>query len=467
MSLGPCRWLSCSRGIWESLALGAESDLAIVTILAPRLGTGVNDYLSGLLPPGDHRYRHALVEIDDARDCHLSEKLLKNPEIIERLRSTVNLARQRGHQIEGLSCYSSSVRMAELADCLAVELIDAAPELLRWGTKSGSRQVFRTTGIMHPAGSYQVDVTLDGLASTLNDLTLKHGHGSWIVKADDGFGSGHGNAVIDTARLPSPLSASTVAVALEPCAAQISAVEFGRRIVGTGVVVEQLVIAGPGDSLRYPSALGYLRRVPGGGVKATLLAVHDQVLGQAGDFNGCRFPAHPGYRLQAATTAAVVLDHLAALGVTGHVGVDFIAVMGSDGRGASALYAAEINVRQTGTTHPHQAVRALVPGTWTAGGTMINAFGHDVCYAATDSIISPRYRGVSVAELIDALCQSSGIAFDPDKGIGVIPHLWSSLETCGKIGATFVAPSAAACETLERGFRAILEDLAIKQSGRG
>jgi len=467
MCFGTCRWLSCSRGIWESLALGAQSDLAVVTILAPRLGAGVIDYLSGLLPPGDHRCRHALVEIDDARDCHLSEKLLENPEIIERLRSTVNLARKWGHQIEGLSCYSSSARMAEVADRLTVELIDAAPELLHWGTKSGSRQVFRTTGIMHPPGSYHVVATAEGLATTLNYLTRKHGHGNWMIKADDGFGSGHGNAVIDTTRFPPPVSASTVTAALEPCAAQISAVEYGRRILPTGVVVEQLIIPGPGDSLRYPSALGYLRRVPGGRVKAALLAVHDQVLGKAGDFGGCRFPAHPGYRLQAATTATVVLDHLAALGVTGHVGVDFIAVVGSDGRGASTLYAAEINMRQTGTTHPHQTVRALVPGTWTAWGTMINTSGYDVCYAGTDSIISPHYRGIPVAELIDALCQSPGIAFDPHKGIGVIPHLWTSLETCGKIGATFVAPSATACETLERDFTAILDDLAIKQSRRG
>lgn len=460
MSFGTCRWLSCSRGIWESLALGTERDLAIVTVLAPRLGAGVNDYLSGLLPPGDHRSRHALVEIDDARDCHLSEKLLGNPAIIARLRSTVNLARQRGHQIEGLSCYSSSARMAEVADRLAVGLIDAAPGLLSWGTKSGSRQVFRATGVGHPAGSYRADANLEGLASTIDDLTLQHGHGRWIVKADDGFGSGHGNAVIDTTRLTSPLSASTVAAALEPCAGQISAAEYARRISMIGAIVEQLVTPGPGETLRYPSALGYLRRVSEGGVKAALLAVHDQAIGEAGDFNGCRFPAHPAYRLQVATRATVVLDHLAALGVTGHVGVDFVAVVGADGRGASALYAAEINVRQTGTTHPHRTVRALVPGTWTASGTMINALGRDVCYAGTDSIISPRYRGISSAELIDGLRLSPGIAFDPRTGVGVVPHLWTSLESCGKIGATFIAPSAAACETLERDFTALLDNLA-------
>lgn len=41
MAFGVCRWLSCSRGIWESLAVGGDRKLAVVMLQAPRVGKGV------------------------------------------------------------------------------------------------------------------------------------------------------------------------------------------------------------------------------------------------------------------------------------------------------------------------------------------------------------------------------------------------------------------------------------------
>src|SRR5260370_39116011 len=129
--------------------------------------------------------------------------------------------------------------MAKLADEVGVDLIDAEPTLLNWGTKSGSRQVFHQTGVRHPLGSYQPDKAIASLAATLNDLTRRFGHGRWMVKADYGFGSGHGNVIIDTTDLPSPLTASTLAKALRPCAGQVSAADSAERITSVGAIVEQ------------------------------------------------------------------------------------------------------------------------------------------------------------------------------------------------------------------------------------
>jgi hypothetical protein len=460
MAFGTCRWLSCSRGIWESLTLGLERDLAMVMLQAPRIGGGVLDYLFSLLPAGrqDSHDRHALVEIDDARDAHLSEKVLSDKALVTRLRSTADLARTHGHQVEGLSCYASSTRMAELADRLGVYLIDAPPALLPWGRKSGSRQVFREAGIRHPVGSYQPDSTLNGLARTLNDMTARFGRGCWMVKTDDGFGSGHGNAVISTADHRYPLTASAVAEALRPCTSQVSARDYLNHVTETGAIVEQVVTGGPDTALRYPSAIGYLTR--GIDSQILFLTVHDQILGTSGDYRGCGFPASTVYRTQVAEAARTVLNQLAALGVTGHVGVDFIALVTAGRSSPDALYATEINLRQTGTTHPHRIVRALVPGTWNPSGTLTGASGHDVCYTGTDSIIEARYRGISSEMLIGRLRRTPRLAFDPQTGHGAIPHLWPALQRCGKIGATFVAASAAGCDALERDFRGLLDDLA-------
>lgn len=433
MAFGTCRWLSCSRGIWESLALGAESDLALVMLQAPPVGDGVLDYLFSLLPPRmrEHRSRHALVEIDDAGETHLSEKVLSDEHLLVRLRATAELARKHGHRVEGLSCYATSTRMAELADVLGIDLIDAAPALLAWGTKSGSRQVFRAAGVQHPVGSYRPDRTASGLAATLNDMTTRFGHGQWMLKADCGFGSGHGNVIIDTRDQPAPVG------------------EYLDWIGPAGAIVEQVVTGGPNSTLRHPSALGYLRLTPDGRVSASLLCVHDQLLGPSGDFLGCRFPASPVYRAQVARAAEGILRQLASRGVTGHAGIDFIALVASAGPSLNALYATEINLRQTGTTHPHRLVRALLPETW-----------QNVCYTGTDSIISARYRGISSDALIHRLRESPQVAFSPPTGYGAIPHLWPALQRCGKIGATFVAPSARGCEELERDFRSLLDDLA-------
>jgi hypothetical protein len=469
MAFGVGRWLSCSRGIWESLTVGADRDLALIMLQAPRIGSGVLDYLFTLLPAHarDSQSRHALVEIDDERDMHLSEKILIRTSVLARLRSTLELAREHGHHVEGLSCYASSPRMATLADQLGADLIDAEPTLLAWGTKSGSRQIFHQTGVRHPLGSYQPDKTIAGLATTLKDLTRRFGHGRWMVKADYGFGSGHGNAIIDTTELPSPLTASTLVKALRPCAGQVSAIDYAERITPVGAITEQVIAGGRNDTLHYPSALGYLRRGQDGRVDVTFLVVHDQALGSSGDFIGCRFPASPAYRTVVAEAARKVLTQLAALGVTGHVGVDFIAMVPAVSTAPDGIYATEINLRQTGTTHPHRIVRATVPGEWNSSGSLTGRSGREVCYKGTDGIISPRYIGVSSATLIERLQLSPHIAFNPQTGHGVIPHLWPSLERYGKIGATFIADSAAECDALESDFIALLEDLVVREHHRG
>jgi ATP-grasp domain len=464
MGFGVCRWLSCSRGIWESLTVGTQRDLALIMLQAPPIGRGVLDYLFALLPEDAQRgrARHALVEIDDMRDLHLSEKLLARTSLLARLRTTLDLARKHGHQIEGLSCYSSSPRMAELAGQLRVELIDARPALLAWGTKSGSRQVFRQTGVRHPAGSYEASTTIEELATTLNELTLRFGHGRWMVKADYGFGSGHGNAIVDTADLPVPLTAPALVRALRPCTRQVSVTRYVDQIASVGVIAEQVVAGGPDSKLQYPSALGYLRRNDDGQVGVEFLGVHDQLLGESGDYIGCRFPANPTCRALVTEAARKVLAELAAHGVTGHVGVDFVAAVSTASVAPDAIYATEVNLRQTGTTHPHRMVRALVPGHWNSSGTLTDLSGREVYYKGTDSIISPRYVGISSTALIERLQVSPLLRFNQRARRGVVPHLWPALEHCGKLGATFIAPSPAECDALEDAFTMLLEDLAHK-----
>jgi hypothetical protein len=90
---------------------------------------------------------------------------------------------------------------------------------------------------------------------------------------------------------------------------------------------------------------------------------------------------------------------------------------------------------------------------------LTDRFDREVCYTGTDGIISPRYIGISTARLIERLRLSRQVGFDPQTGHGAIPHLWPSLERCGKIGATFIAASSTGCDAVERDFIALLEEL--------
>ncbi|MBE1493577.1 hypothetical protein H4696_000677 [Amycolatopsis lexingtonensis] len=456
MAFGRGRWLSGSRGLWECLTVGAEDDLAIIMLQAPPIGQDVVTHLFSLLPEQHQRPdRQALVELEDGSESHLSTKVLGQPAVIDRLRATLDSARRQGHRVEGLSCYASSRQMAKLAERLGVDLVDTDPHLLKWGTKSGSRQVFRAAGVPHPAGSYHLDRTVQDLASTLDDLGVRFGRGRWMVKLDAGFGSGHGNAVVDTSLLPSPASAACIANALRPCSPLMATDDFLRHVVTTGAVAEQVI---PGDSTgrsRSPSALGYLHR--GGGALVDFLATHDQITGAAGDFMGCRFPADAAYRVRVGKHARAVFDHLAGLGVTGHVGVDFVAY---PGKRTPRVDAVEINLRQTGSTHPRRMVSAVRRGSWTAEGTFVDPLGQQVFYKGTDSLHSSRWAGVSSTALLGALRSAPKVGFQQRTGRGTIPHLWSSLEPYGKIGGTFIGTSAADCDSIESDFVTLLDHLA-------
>ncbi|MFE4968165.1 hypothetical protein [Streptomyces sp. NPDC056660] len=473
MSFGVGRWLSSSRGLWESLRVASEADLAMVMLQAPAIGADVEDYLlgitppsmtpSGLIPPSpasaaDRRARHALVELDDDGDRHLSEKVLDDVHLVRRMGRTVALARRAGHTVEGLACFASSPRMAALAHALGTDLLEVDPRMLGWGYKSGSRQLFRAAGVSHLPGSYVADHDVASLAVRLAALVRIHGPGQWVVKLDHGFGSGHGNAfvAVDTDR-PSAVERELRA-SLRPMGMGVRRTHFLQWLAAVGAVVERRAGGEPGTVIMHPSALAHLRREPDGLASVELLGVHDQLVGTAGDYLGCCYPARREYRAEVERQALKLFAALAARGVSGHVGVDFMAVSPS-GRAATSLFATEINMRQTGSTHPNRTVRAVLPLAPGVPGRLVGRDGHDVYFRATDSVLSPSSRGMSAAPLIAALHRSPRLRLDRDAGRGVVPHLWPTLGRFGKMGVTAIGRSAAECERLVTEFTELLDTL--------
>ncbi|MEU0619181.1 ATP-grasp domain-containing protein [Streptomyces albogriseolus] len=444
--------------------MASETDLALIMLQAPAIGADVEDYLLRIVSPSpvsaaDRRARHALVEIDDDSDRHLSEKVLDDSRLVRRLQRTVALARRFGHTVEGLACFASSLRMAHLAQALEIDLLETHPRTLGWGHKSGSRQLFRAAGVRHLPGSYVADHGVASLAVRLAALVRLHGPGHWVVKLDHGFGSGHGNAfvAVDSDR-PSTIEQELFA-SLRPMGLGVRRVQFLRWLGTVGAVVERRVEAGPGSTVLQPSALGHLRPEADGSVRVELLGVHDQLVGTAGDYLGCRYPARAEYRDEVERQALRVFAALAVRGVRGHVGIDFMAVCALSRSVGTSLFATEINMRQTGSTHPNRTVRAVLPLDAAVPERLVARNGHDVCFRATDNVLSPSSRGTSAGALISAVQQSPRLRLDRDAGRGVVPHLWPALARYGKMGVTAIGRSEAECERLVREFSELLDTL--------
>jgi hypothetical protein len=193
--------------------------------------------------------------------------------------------------------------------------------------------------------------------------------------------------------------------------------------------------------LRSPSV--QLRISAGDGVE--ILSTHDQILGgpESQVYLGCRFPAHPDYRLNIQRAALRVGEVLAGEGVMGSFGIDFL-VVGSD------VYLSEINLRLGGTTHPFWMARlATDAGYDVASGELRRPDGDARCYVATDNLKSEGLRGRSAADVI-SLVDRAGLAFDRASGTGVALHLLGAVPVAGKLGATCIGQSPEAADDLYR-----------------
>ncbi|OPC77135.1 hypothetical protein B4N89_41995 [Embleya scabrispora] len=462
MQQGLGRWLSCVRGLWESLGVASRPDLAMLMFQAPPVPASVERYLLALRPAegrnsvADRLLRHALIGLPDASDRHLSEKLLERPELLDRVGALISRARARGQVVEPLSCYQASTRMDEVAERIGVERGETPSRTLTWGSKAGGRKVFRAGGLAHAPGGYEPVHDMAALARQATELVRVHGTKRWLVKINDGYGSGHGLAAFT----PADARYRTVLTALrqlQPLTENISRDRFLESLTAEGAIIEQYLPTPPRGEKRSPSTLLYLHHSADGGFDLQFLGTHEQVLGADLQYLGCRFPASHEYRGTLVDMSLTVGKELGSVGVRGHVGIDFIARKAADGRWD--VHAIELNLRQTGTTHPHRTVRALLPGTWPEDGLLTHR-GSVVHYTGTDGLISPAYRGLTPDSLIEELRHRPGLAFDATSGRGVVPHFWTALRPYGKIGATFIGTSREECDVLQREFTDLLDGMA-------
>ena len=400
----------------------------------------VGYYLRFLPDPADARSRLSLIALDDPSPLPLTTKLLDRPDVVHEVRSLHDPAAPS--HILPFNITPAEYRVAAAMD---LPIFGPHPDLVRLGSKTGSRQMARRAGVPVLDGSEDL-YSLDAVEEAVHRIRAgRPSAEAVVIKLNDGF-SGQGNALIDLAGLASPLPQSATTF----CAAEETWPDYGTKIAAGGAIVEELLTA---EAVVSPSV--QVRIAPGG--RFELISTHDQVLGGPSNhvYLGCRFPADGRYRSAIQGAAAGVAGVLAAEGVIGSFGIDFLVPAGDGPAGPDDVYLSEINLRMGGTSHPYWMTRLLTGAGYDAAGGTLEAGGQALRYVATDNLKSERLVGRTPADVIDAV-DRAGIAFDPGTGSGVALHLLGAVPRFGKLGATCIAGTLADADTLAAELASVL-----------
>ncbi|MGJ5222037.1 peptide ligase PGM1-related protein, partial [Bradyrhizobium oligotrophicum] len=403
----------------------------VIYVTSTAVSETIIDYYLHLLPgvPGGHaRARLTLLSCDDASAAPLTHKILARPRLLARLRAAL----AQGGPAH-MSCYTVTEPERRLALALGLPIYGCDPALRAWGSKSGSRRIFKEVGIDLPEG-FEDLFDAGMLAEALAELKRRKPElRKAVVKLNEGF-SGEGNAIVDLAAAPDDqglrrwLQDRLPVMAFE--ARGMSWEVFADKLRVMGGIVEEFI---PGAVKQSPSA--QLRIDPLGRVEP--ISTHDQVLGGPNGqiFLGCRFPADDAYRRDIQARGVAVAEALARKGVIGRLGVDFISVRdGPDWRHV----AIEINLRKGGTTHPFLMLQFLTDGRYDSGsGEFLTPAGQPRCYYASDNLESEAYRGLTPDDLVD-IAVVNGLHFHAAAGEGVAFHLIGALSEFGKLGVVCI-----------------------------
>jgi hypothetical protein len=424
----------------------------MVYVTSQPLHPSIIDYYLQLLPgiPFSHaRDRLLLLSTYDSSHCSLSQKILDRPRLVERIREAVKP--ERAYML----CFNSTTAERDLTVQLGIPLYAVDPDLLQWGTKSGSRQIFAETEVPHPDGSSALWSVAD-LADAAADLWERQPQLQRIVvKLNAGF-SGEGNALLDLRSIPeaAPRNTShrqrTTVLTEQFRHLQFEAQaetwdNYSSRIPDLGAIVEAFI---EGETKRSPSVQG--RITPMGEVE--ILSTHDQILGGPSGqiYLGCRFPADESYRLMLQELGVRVGQNLAAKGAIERFSVDFVAVHQPDRPGKSEwdVQAIEINLRKGGTTHPFMTLKFLTNGRYDlSSGMFYSQHGRAKYYIATDNLQKARYRGLLPNDLMDIIALHQ-LHFDTSTETGSVFHLMGCLSEFGKLGLTSIGNSPQQAEEI-------------------
>ncbi|MGI9120530.1 MAG: peptide ligase PGM1-related protein [Acidimicrobiales bacterium] len=396
----------------------------------------IDYYLRFLAHPDDARRRLHLVAVHEPGSRPLTAKLLDHPEVLEQVGALLsddgsddgNTARNGTDGNDGnaaLVPFNVTAGEWRVADALGIPLDGPPSHLAVLGSKTGARRVARRAEVAVAEGEEAL-FSLDEVLGAVERLRARQpGARAAVVKLNHGF-SGQGNALVDLARRHRTLAETPTTF----CAAGESWSSFSSKIAADGAIVEEVLPATASPSVQLRIAAD---------ASVQVVSTHDQVLGGPGGqvYLGCRFPADRRYRSAITDAAVRVGQVLAAEGVIGPFGIDFLITPGSDGDDVTL---SEINLRMGGTTHPFWMARLLTGGTYDVASGELRCGERPKCYVATDNLGATTPAGCSPAWAVTAV-ERAGLAYDRRTGTGTALHLLGALPGFSKVGVTSIGDS--------------------------
>ncbi|MEZ4320945.1 MAG: peptide ligase PGM1-related protein [Myxococcota bacterium] len=418
-----------------NLMLLRQPRTRLIYVTSQQLDPVVVDYYLALLPgvPTSHaRSRLVMLHCNDRSNEPLSQKILKRPRLIQRIRRELRDP-QRAHMV----CFNSTDLERSLSVQLGIPLNSVDPSLNDLGTKSGCREVFRAAGVQLPFGFERVENARQ-IAECLAEIKKRDPAAKRaVVKLNEGF-SGEGNALFYYGDIEASDGPQTMVAKIEDRlptlrfeAPQETWSAFLEKYEEMHGVVEAFV---EGERKESPSAQCRVNAVG----EAQVISTHDQVLGGPSGqvFLGCTFPARAEYRMPIQESGARVAEELARRGVIGRFGIDYVSVPQPDG--SYEHFAIEVNLRKGGTTHPFLTLKFLTAGQYNLeDGLFYAPSGRPKYYFATDTLQEERYKGLRAEDLVD-ISVYHGLHFHGPSERGVVFHLIGALSEFGKLGVVSI-----------------------------
>ena len=393
------------------------------------------DYYLHLLPgiTGHHaRERLHFFSCYDNSSISLTEKILARPRLINRIKRAIP-----PHHLAHLACFNVTCHERKLAVALDLPVYGCDPELLFWGTKSGSRELFKLAGVAMPAGYENLRDENDVIRALAELYKSVPGIKKAVIKMNDGF-SGEGNAVFSFEHLSAKADIEfqlrqQLPASMKIVANELTYKQFMKKFTAMGGIVEAFI-----DGIYKATPSVQCRINPLG--KIDIISSHDQLMGGRDGqvFLGGSFPASHEYSVEIGILAEKIAAELKSKDVLGRFGIDFLSVKEN---GCWKHYAIEINLRKGGTTHPYIMLQFLTDGDYnTKTGKYTLANGDEKYYLFSDNLQDDRFIGLTPVDLME-IAILNRLHYNGTKEEGVMFHLIGALSQYGKLGVICIGSS--------------------------
>jgi hypothetical protein len=133
-------------------------------------------------------------------------------------------------------------------------------------------------------------------------------------------------------------------------------------------------------------------------------------------------------------------EYLSEQGVKDRFSVDFVCVPSENDDWD--IYAVEINLRLTGTTHPWMTLKLLTHGNMDPNtGLFVTPSGSEKFYVSSDHVTDPSLKRLVPQDLHELMMARKDLHWDPTRQTGAIFHLLGRMSDCGVVSMTAISNS--------------------------